>query len=77
MTQLTTTHPNARLAYLADKPLPVTAQIAVAIAVVFVKWEHRRRSRIALSHLDDHLLADIGLKREAAIHEAGLPFWRH
>ena len=77
MTQMTTPHLNPRLAYLADKPLPVTAQIALAIAVVFVKWEHRRRSRIALSRLDDHLLADIGLKREAAVHEAGLPFWRH
>lgn len=76
MAQLTTLHPNARLAYLADKPLPVTAQFALAIAVVFVKWEHRRKSRIALSHLDDHLLADIGLKREQAFFEASRPFWR-
>ena len=66
-----------RLAYLAGKSLPVPAQFALAVAVLFVKWEHRRRSRLALSQLDDHLLADIGLKRERAIHEAGLPFWRH
>lgn len=76
MTQMTSPYPNARLAYLADKPLPAAAQIALAVAVVVVKWEHNRRSRIALRNLDDHLLTDIGLKREQAFHEARLPFWR-
>jgi uncharacterized protein YjiS (DUF1127 family) len=42
-------------------------------------WRERVRSRRrlrALSHLDDHLLHDIGLTREALLSEAAKPFWR-
>ena len=35
----------------------------------------KRRQRQALLDLDDHLLTDIGLTREAAKHEAKKPFW--
>jgi uncharacterized protein YjiS (DUF1127 family) len=35
----------------------------------------RARSRQQLRELDDHLLKDIGLKREAAGHEFPKPLW--
>lgn len=38
-------------------------------------WLELHRSRAALSRLDDHLLADIGLSREYADREASRPFW--
>ena len=35
----------------------------------------QRRQRQALLDLDDRLLADIGITREAAVREASRPFW--
>lgn len=35
----------------------------------------RQRQRCALSELDDRLLRDIGVSREAARREAERPFW--
>lgn len=39
-------------------------------------WRHRRRSRLDLLALDDHLLKDIGLTRAQVHVEASKPFWR-
>jgi len=39
-------------------------------------WAARRRQRRALSELDDRLLRDIGLTRDAATREGRKPFWR-
>ena len=41
-------------------------------------WLARRHQREALAELaeDRKRLADIGLTREQALHEAGKPFWR-
>jgi uncharacterized protein YjiS (DUF1127 family) len=39
-------------------------------------WVSRARERNALSDLDDHLLGDIGLTREAAEREWRKPFWQ-
>jgi uncharacterized protein YjiS (DUF1127 family) len=36
----------------------------------------RQRQRRALLDLDDHLLNDIGVSRQAAIAEASKPFWK-
>ena len=36
----------------------------------------RRRQRLALAALDDHLLRDIGVTREQALSEARRPAWR-
>jgi uncharacterized protein YjiS (DUF1127 family) len=36
----------------------------------------RRRQRLALRELDDHLLRDIGLSRAEAGREASKPLWR-
>lgn len=42
------------------------------LATWFARWKQRR----ALSRLDDRLLADIGVTRTQAKHEADKPFWR-
>ena len=47
-------------------------RIAAAIGL----WRRRARSRQQLCELNDHLLKDIGLSREAARFEAAKPFWR-
>ena len=39
-------------------------------------WLGRREQRLALSELDDHLLADLGIKRADAARECRQPFWR-
>lgn len=39
-------------------------------------WAARRRERCALANLDDRLLRDIGMNRDAARRESRLPFWR-
>ena len=41
-------------------------------------WLDRPFQRIALRNIadDPHLLSDIGLTREQALHEATKPFWR-
>jgi uncharacterized protein YjiS (DUF1127 family) len=50
-------------------------QIARSIGVCMERVRSRRQLR-ALSHLDDHLLHDIGLTREGLLSEAEKPFWR-
>ena len=42
----------------------------------FRRWIDRRAQRLDLAELDDHLLADIGVTREAVEHEGAKPFWR-
>ena len=41
-------------------------------------WLDRPLQRIALREIadDPHLLSDLGLTREEALHEAAKPFWR-
>ena len=39
-------------------------------------WRERARSRSELSELDDHILRDIGLTRDALLHEATKQFQR-
>jgi uncharacterized protein YjiS (DUF1127 family) len=65
------------IAYLdAQRPLPLLSAIALRIAVVLAKWSERRRTRLALRQLDDHLLQDVGLKRHVAYKEARRMFWQ-
>jgi uncharacterized protein YjiS (DUF1127 family) len=40
------------------------------------RWSARRRQRVDLAELDDHLLADIGVTRADARRECAMPFWR-
>jgi uncharacterized protein YjiS (DUF1127 family) len=46
------------------------------ISEVLLRWHERRRQRGALLELNDHLLRDIGISRDAALGEATKPFWR-
>jgi len=69
--------PARDLAYLtAQKRVPALSVLAVRVAVAVSKWAMRRRTRLALRHLPDHLLRDIGATREAAHLEARRVFWR-
>lgn len=64
---------------LPTGPASVRAAVARFVAgfgTLARQWAHRRRSRIALSRLDDHLIRDIGLDRAACRDEAHRPFWR-
>jgi uncharacterized protein YjiS (DUF1127 family) len=42
--------------------------------VLAAAWRSRARQRASLAQLDDHLLADIGLTREAQTVECSKPF---
>jgi uncharacterized protein YjiS (DUF1127 family) len=56
-------------------PLPPMASAVFALAVTILKWEQRKQTRRALTRLDAHLLADIGLTPRDAQCECSKPFW--
>ncbi|ETW14709.1 hypothetical protein ATO8_02340 [Roseivivax marinus] len=56
--------------------LAPSAALALKVAVTLTKWSERRRTRIALADLDDHMLRDIGLDRRTALTEARRKFWQ-
>ena len=70
-----THHHNAALSYLSSRPLTPTADLALRVAVVLVKWQHNWRTRRHLKDMDGHMLKDIGLTPEQARKEAQRPFW--
>ncbi len=39
------------------------------------RWRQLRRERYALRHLNDDILKDIGINREAVQRESRRPFW--
>ena len=68
---------SARIAYLgAQTALTPAALVAVRVAVILTKWAERRRTRLHLGQLDDHLLRDVGLDRLTAKREADRKFWQ-
>ena len=56
-------------------PLPLLARLAVRFAVIVTEWDMKHRTRKQLLRLDDHMLRDIGIERDAAYTEARRPFW--
>ena len=48
------------------------AQTAIGI---LLGWNELARQRYQLAALDDHVLRDIGVERDAAQREAARPFW--
>ncbi len=58
------------------RPLPPLSRVAYTLANAIYGWEVRRKTRRKLSHLDEHLLHDIGLSRTQAEDECNKPFWR-
>ena len=53
------------------RPLAVIRRIAAAIRL----WRERARSRPQLRELNDHLLRDIGLRRDDVGYDFRKPFW--
>ena len=53
-------------------PATVIRQIVAAIRL----WRMRARSRQKLHELSDHVLKDIGLRREHLLSEFSKPIWR-
>lgn len=65
-----------QIAFLgAQSKLSPLAVVALRVAVTLTHWSQRRRTRLHLSTLDDHLLRDIGLDRLSARKEASRKFW--
>ncbi|WP_297771635.1 DUF1127 domain-containing protein [uncultured Roseovarius sp.] len=62
--------------FAAAYPTPLVARLAIAFAVLVIKWDMNRRTRRQLARLDAHLLRDIGVDRHAAHAEAARLFWR-
>ncbi|WP_029006902.1 DUF1127 domain-containing protein [Azospirillum halopraeferens] len=50
--------------------------VMIAVADRWGTWNDRRRQRMALQALPDHLLHDIGLSRADVANEADKPFWK-
>ena len=73
MTMMTKAAPHPLAAPAGRKAL---IALPAALVQVIARWLARRRSRIALSHLSDAHLRDIGLDPLVRDHEAGRPFWK-
>lgn len=56
--------------------LPVIAVVALRFAGAVTQWDQLRRTRRALSTLDDHMLRDIGLTAKQARRESKRHFWQ-
>ncbi len=56
--------------------VPLLAGIALGFAVMVTRWDINRRTRKQLAGLEDHILHDIGIERDAALTEARRPFWK-
>jgi len=54
-----------------DRALPLLVRMLAAI----LEWRRRMRSRVALAHLSDRELRDIGLTCADADRECRKPFW--
>ena len=50
---------------------------AVALAKSLLRWYRRHRDLRHVAGLEDHLLRDIGLSRDAVQRAADRPFWHH
>ncbi len=76
MSHLATPPRLERLRNTGGYPLPLLARLALNFAEIVTLWDMKRRTRKALARLDDHLLQDIGIERDAALTEARRPFWQ-
>ncbi|MEO9514708.1 MAG: DUF1127 domain-containing protein [Paracoccaceae bacterium] len=72
---MTQAHMPAHLHYLAGRNLTPTVTFFLSVAVLVAKWQEIRRTRRALTALDDHILKDIGLTQHQAHRESRRHFW--
>jgi uncharacterized protein YjiS (DUF1127 family) len=56
------------------RPIAPLTEIRRIVAVIW-RWRSRARSRQQLRELSDHMLRDIGLRREDLGYEFPRPFW--
>ena len=72
--------PGARVSIRRNEREQRAAAWAVAVSRSVTRWIARSRQRRALREIaesnDFHLLKDIGVSQEEALHEAEKPFWR-
>ena len=73
MTMMTNADPHSLSAPMGRK---VLTAIPATLVQVVKHWQARRRSRIALAHLSDFHLRDIGLDPLIRDQETDRPFWR-
>jgi uncharacterized protein YjiS (DUF1127 family) len=59
---------------VSPRATTTTADLARWLAALR-RMHERRRQRLALLKLDDHLLRDIGITRGQAQREASKPYW--
>ena len=59
----------------ADASATLRGAIRGAVSTLRI-WHQRARTRRQLLTLEDQLLADIGVSRADAVHEASKPFWQ-
>ena len=65
------------LIYLRENnALPIVSVMAVQFAVTVSKWTLRHRTRMALGHLTEAQLRDVGLTPLQARREAARLFWQ-
>jgi uncharacterized protein YjiS (DUF1127 family) len=60
----------------AEVALPASPGLLTRAADLLFAMVERRRQRLTLHALSDQALADIGISRADAEHEATRPFWR-
>ena len=67
---------DAALSYRGASRKPGFAVRIGALLDTVAKWQQRRRQRLTLAALDDHMLSDIGITRADVEAEVTRPFWR-
>lgn len=62
----------------AAAPLPATASLSLLarIVVALLQWQDRVRSRHHLAGMDERMLRDVGLTRDAVAREVQKTFWQ-
>ncbi len=64
------------LSYRGASRKPGFAVRIGALLDTVARWQDRRRQRLALAALDEHMLRDIGLSSADVEAEITRPFWR-
>lgn len=72
---LSSLHPASWTGGLFNRQV-VTPSASTRLVDRLLAWQDRATQRRQLAELDGSLLADIGLSRASADHEAGKAFWR-